>query len=82
MSAVRRCSRRRRDYVAAAREYAAAGKRDEAKRWWNRAATEELNPPTQPEEPWSENYFYKAVALEHVGRRLKRETLRTAGALE
>ena len=56
-------------YVAAAREYEAAGQRDEAERWWKRAATEELNPPSQPEEPWSENYFYKAVALEHVGRR-------------
>ena len=55
-------------YVAAAREYDAAGRREEAERWWTRAATEELNPPTQPEEPWSENYFYKAVALEHVGR--------------
>jgi tetratricopeptide (TPR) repeat protein len=55
-------------YVAAAREYEAAGQRDEAERWWKRAATEELNPPSQPEEPWSENYYYKAVALEHVGR--------------
>jgi len=55
-------------YVAAAREYDAAGQRDEADRWWQRAATEELNPPTQPEEPWSESYFFKAVALEHVGR--------------
>ncbi|HET6975201.1 MAG TPA: DUF5107 domain-containing protein [Pyrinomonadaceae bacterium] len=55
-------------YVAAAREFEAAGKRDEAERWWQRAATEELNPPSQPEEPWSENYYYKAVALEHVGR--------------
>lgn len=55
-------------YVAAAREYEAAGKRDEAERWWQRAATEELNPPSQPEEPWSEHYYYKAVALEHVGR--------------
>lgn len=55
-------------YVAAAREYEAAGQRDEAERWWNRAATEELNPPSQPEEPWSEHYYYKAVALEHVGR--------------
>jgi tetratricopeptide (TPR) repeat protein len=54
-------------YVAAAREYETAGQREEAERWWTRAATEELNPPTQPEEPWSENYFYKAVALEHVG---------------
>jgi tetratricopeptide (TPR) repeat protein len=54
-------------YVAVAREYEAAGKNDEAERWWKRAATEELNPPSQPEEPWSENYFYKAVALEHVG---------------
>lgn len=55
-------------YVAAAREYEAAGKRDEAERWWQRAATEELNPPSQPEEPWSEHYYYKAFALEHVGR--------------
>jgi tetratricopeptide (TPR) repeat protein len=56
-------------YVAAAREYDAAGNRDEAERWWNRAATEELNPLTQPEEPWSEHYYYKAVALDHVGRK-------------
>lgn len=56
-------------YVAAAREYDAAGKADEGKRWWQRAATEELNPPTQPEEPWSEHYYYKAVALDHVGRK-------------
>jgi tetratricopeptide (TPR) repeat protein len=56
-------------YVAAAREFEAAGKRDEAERWWQRAASEELNPPSQPEEPWSEHYYYKAVALEHVGRK-------------
>mgnify|MGYP003288453841 CR=1 FL=1 len=55
-------------YVAAAREYEAAGQHNEADRWWRRAATEELNPPSQPEEPWSEHYYYKAVALEHVGR--------------
>ena len=55
-------------YVAAAREYEAAGQRDEAERWWQRAANEELNPPSQPEEPWSEHYYFKAVALEHVGR--------------
>jgi tetratricopeptide (TPR) repeat protein len=55
-------------YVAAAREFEAAGQRDEAERWWQRAATEELNPPSQPEEPWSEHYYFKAVALEHVGR--------------
>jgi tetratricopeptide (TPR) repeat protein len=55
-------------YVAAAREYEAAGQREEADRWWKRAATEELNPPSQPEEPWSESYFYKALALDHVGR--------------
>jgi len=55
-------------YVAAAREYEAGGKPAEAERWWQRAATEELNPPSQPEEPWSEHYYYKAVALDHVGR--------------
>jgi tetratricopeptide (TPR) repeat protein len=55
-------------YVAAAREFEAAGQHDEAERWWQRAATEELNPPSQPEEPWSEHYYFKAVALEHVGR--------------
>jgi tetratricopeptide (TPR) repeat protein len=64
-----------REYVAAAREYEAASQRDEAERWWQRAATEELNPPTQPEEPWSEHYFYKAVALEHTGRRAEARSL-------
>jgi tetratricopeptide (TPR) repeat protein len=64
-----------REYVAAAREYELAGKVDESKRWWNRAATEELNPPTQPEEPWSEHYFYKAMALEHVGRKAEARLL-------
>jgi tetratricopeptide (TPR) repeat protein len=64
-----------REYVAAAREYEAAGKPEEAERWWQRAATEELNPPTQPEEPWSEHYFYKAVALEHTGRKTEARAL-------
>jgi tetratricopeptide (TPR) repeat protein len=64
-----------REYVAAAREYALGGNREESQRWWNRAATEELNPPTQPEEPWSEHYFYKAVALEHVGRKAEARAL-------
>jgi len=62
-------------YVAAAREYEAAGKADEAERWWQRAATEELNPPTQPEEPWSEHYYYKAVALDHLGRKAEARKL-------
>ena len=62
-------------YVAAAREYEAAGQREEAEHWWTRAATEELNPPSQPEEPWSESYFYKAVALEHVGRAVEARKL-------
>jgi len=55
-------------YVATAREYEKAGQHEESERWWKRAATEELNPPSQPEEPWSESYFYKALALDHVGR--------------
>ncbi len=58
-----------REYVAAAREFEAAGKRDEAEKWWRRAAEEALNSPTQPEEPWSEHYYFKAVALDHVGRK-------------
>ena len=64
-----------REYVAAAREYGLAGKREESQAWWDRAATEALNPPTQPEEPWSEHYFYKAVALEHVGRKAEARAL-------
>jgi tetratricopeptide (TPR) repeat protein len=64
-----------REYVAAAREYELAGKSDESRRWWERAAIEELNPPTQPEEPWSEHYFYKALALEHVGRKAEAHAL-------
>ena len=62
-------------YVAAAREYEAAGKTAEAERWWQRAANEQLNAPSQPEEPWSENYYYKAVALEHVGRKAEARKL-------
>ena len=58
-----------REYVAAARELEAAGKREEAEKLWQRAASEALNSPTQPSEPWSEHYYYKAVALERVGRR-------------
>jgi tetratricopeptide (TPR) repeat protein len=64
-----------REYVAAAREYELAGKHAESQAWWNRAATEELNSPTQPEEPWSEHYFYKAVALEHQGRKAEARAL-------
>jgi tetratricopeptide (TPR) repeat protein len=64
-----------REYVAAARELEAAGQSGEAAKWWERAATEGLNSPTQPEEPWSEHYYWKAVALEHVGRKAEAEAL-------
>ncbi len=64
-----------REYVAAAREFEAAGKRDEAEKWWRRAADEALNSPTQPEEPWSEHYYFKAVALDHVGRKAEARAL-------
>ena len=57
-----------REFVAAAREFEAAGRADEAARWWRQAADEPLNSPTQPEEPWSEHYYFKALALDHVGR--------------
>jgi tetratricopeptide (TPR) repeat protein len=58
-----------REYVAAAHEFEAAGRRDEAEKWWRRAADDALNSPTQPEEPWSEHYYFKAVALDRVGRK-------------
>jgi tetratricopeptide (TPR) repeat protein len=57
-----------REYVTAAREFEAAGMRAEAGNLWQRAANEPLNSPTQPGEPWSEHYYYKAVALERTGR--------------
>ncbi len=58
-----------REYVAAALEFEAAGKRDEAEKWLRRAAEDALNSPTQPEEPWSEHYYYKAIALDRLGRK-------------
>ena len=58
-----------REYFAAALEFEAAGRRDEAEKWLRRAAEDALNSPTQPEEPWSEHYYYKAVALDRLGRR-------------
>jgi tetratricopeptide (TPR) repeat protein len=58
-----------REYVAAAREFEAAGMPEEAEKWWRRAADEPLKPPSQPEEPWSEHYYFKAVALDHGGRK-------------
>jgi tetratricopeptide (TPR) repeat protein len=57
-----------REYVAAAVEFEAAGRRDEAEKWWRRAAEDALNSPTEPDEGWSEHYYYKAVALDHIGR--------------
>jgi tetratricopeptide (TPR) repeat protein len=56
-----------RELVAAARAFEAAGSGDRAEALWRRAAEEPLKPPAQPEEPWSEHYFFKAVALDHVG---------------
>src|SRR6185369_8283620 len=50
-----------REYVAAARELEAAGRQKDAEALWQRAATEPLNSPVQPEEPWSEHYYYKAL---------------------
>lgn len=57
-----------REYVSAARAFEAAGQRERAAGLWRRAAEEPLKPPAQPEEPWSEHYFFKAAALEHVGK--------------
>lgn len=43
--------------------------REEAEKWWRRAADEPLKAPSQPEEPWSEHYYFKAVALDRLGRK-------------
>jgi tetratricopeptide (TPR) repeat protein len=55
-----------REYVAAARELEAAGRGQEADSLWRRAAEEPLNSPTEPREPWSANYYFKAFALDHI----------------
>ncbi len=57
-----------REYVAAAREFDAAGQHEAAERLWRRAADQPLGSPLQTSEPWSEHYYFKAEALEHVGR--------------
>ena len=57
-----------RELVAAARELEAAGNKEASASLWRRAAEEPLQSPVEPGESWSENYYYKAVALEHVGR--------------
>jgi len=64
-----------REYVAAARELEAAGKKDQAAELWSRAAEQPLKSPTQPEEPWSDNYYFKAVALEHMNRKEEAQAL-------
>jgi tetratricopeptide (TPR) repeat protein len=56
-----------RELVAAARELEAAGNNDAAASLWRRAAEEPLKSPVEPGESWSENYYYKALALEHTG---------------
>jgi tetratricopeptide (TPR) repeat protein len=58
-----------REYVEAARELEAAGKAQQAETLWRRAAEEPLKSPTEPGEPWSEHYYYKALALDHVNRK-------------
>jgi|SRR5579871_832885 len=57
-----------REYVAAAREWETAGQPGKAGGLWKRAAEEPLKSPTDPGEPWSEHYYFKAVALEHLHR--------------
>jgi tetratricopeptide (TPR) repeat protein len=58
-----------REYVQAARELEAAGKAQDAEALWRRAAEEPLKSPTEPGEPWSEHYYFKAVALDRINRK-------------
>ncbi len=57
------------EYVAAARELEEVGKHEQAETLWTRAAEEPLKSPTDPGEPWSASYYYKAVALDHLNRK-------------
>jgi len=58
-----------RELVAAARELEAAGLKDGAESLWRRAAAEPLKSPVEPTEPWSEHYYFKALALDHTGQK-------------
>ena len=58
-----------REYAAAAREYEALGDLESAKTLWQRAAAEPLRIPSEPNEPWSENYYWKALALDRSGQK-------------
>jgi tetratricopeptide (TPR) repeat protein len=58
-----------REYVEAARELEAAGKAQAAETLWRRAAEEPLKSPAEPGEPWSEHYYFKALALDHISRK-------------
>jgi len=64
-----------REYVAAARELEAAGRNQQAEALWTRAAEEPLKSPTEPGTTWSEHYYFKAVALEHVNRKSEAQDL-------
>ena len=55
-------------YVAAARELDAAGKKEEAARWWRRAAEEPLSSPADPAEPSPDQVQYKTAAVEELRR--------------
>ncbi len=64
-----------REYVAAAREMEAAGQGDSAQALWRRAAEEPLKARTEPVEPWSDNYYWKALALERIGQKAEAQAL-------
>jgi tetratricopeptide (TPR) repeat protein len=66
-----------REYVMAAREFESAGKPQQAEALWRRAAEEPLHSPTEPGEPWSEHYYYKALALDHINHKEEARALYT-----
>jgi len=66
-----------REYVMAAREFEAAGKPKQAEALWLRAAEEPLHSPAEPGEPWSEHYYYKAMALDHTNHKEEAQALYT-----
>lgn len=57
-----------REWVAAAEQFEAAGRMDEALKWWRRAASAVIEVPTEPSKPRAELAQLKARAAERIAK--------------